>query len=306
MRSLRRTAPGLAALSLLTACAATPRGTSPSIREMDATAAILARAARTSGATVRVVARRLDGSGPRIELLGDSLVHAASTMKVPVMIALAQRADQSALKLDDLMPLTNRFESIVDQSPYSLSREDDSDDSVYLRVGERVPIRWLATRMITHSSNLATNALLTVVHADAVTDVTRALGARRMRVLRGVEDGPAFRAGLNNTTTANDLAALMVAIGTDRAASSASCAWMREVLFAQAYNSAIPAGLPAGTRIAHKTGDITRVEHDAALVYPEGGRPYVLVVLTSGIDNQAEARTLIADVARIVHGAIQR
>ena len=225
-------------------------------------------------------------------------------MKVPVLIALAQRADRGLLQLDTAIPLGNQFASIVDGSPYVLNKADDSDDSVYERVGQRVPIRWLATRMITHSSNLATNTLLTVVTADSVTAITRTLGATRMLVRRGVEDTPAFRAGLNNVTTANDLAALLVAIATDRAASPASCAWMREVLFAQAYNSAIPAGLPPGTRVAHKTGDITRVEHDAALVYPERGAPYVLVVLTSGVDDQAKARLLIADITRIVHAAV--
>jgi beta-lactamase class A len=289
----------------IVACAS-HRATSSSIRELDASGAIEARAARTSGATVRVVAYRLDGRGPHIALRGDSLVHAASTMKVPVLIALAQRADHGLLNLDDAMPLQNQFRSIVDGSPYTLDKADDSDDAVYDRVGERVPMRWLATRMITHSSNLATNTLLTVVAADSVTAITRTLGATRMLVRRGVEDGPAFRAGLNNTTTAADLAALLVAIATNRAASAASCAWMRDVLFAQSFNSAIPVGLPKGTRVAHKTGDITRVEHDAALVYPDHGAPYVLVVLTSGIESQAEARTLIADIARIVHPVMQR
>ena len=299
-----RRAARLASLAVVTACAA-QKATTSTIRELDASAAIEARSARTDGAIVRVVAYRLDGKGPRIVLRGDSLVHAASTMKVPVLIALAQQADRGQLRLDDAIPLRNEFSSIVDGSLYTLSKADDSDDTVYDRVGERVPIRWLATRMITHSSNLATNALLTVVAADSVTALTRTLGTTRMLVRRGVEDGPAFRAGLNNTTTANDLAALLVAIATNRAASHASCAWMRDVLFAQAFNSAIPAGLPAGTRVAHKTGDITRVEHDAALVYPARGAPYVLVVLTSGIESQSAARSLIADITRIVHAALR-
>lgn len=299
-----RRAARLASLAVVTACAA-QKATTSTIRELDASAAIEARSARTDGAIVRVVAYRLDGKGPRIVLRGDSLVHAASTMKVPVLIALAQQADRGQLRLDDAIPLRNEFSSIVDGSLYTLSKADDSDDTVYDRVGERVPIRWLATRMITHSSNLATNSLLTVVAADSVTALTRTLGTTRMLVRRGVEDGPAFRAGLNNTTTANDLAALLVAIATNRAASHASCAWMRDVLFAQAFNSAIPAGLPAGTRVAHKTGDITRVEHDAALVYPARGAPYVLVVLTSGIESQSAARSLIADITRIVHAALR-
>ena len=296
----------LAMLLVPLGCTPHRAATTSSIRELDASAAIEARTARTEGAVVRVVAYRLDGTGPRIVIRGDSLVHAASTMKVPVLIALAQRADRLLLNLDGAIPLGNQFTSIVDGSPYTLDKADDSDDSVYARVGQRVPVRWLATRMITHSSNLATNTLLTVVAADSVTALTRTLGATRMLVRRGVEDTPAFRAGLNNVTTANDLALLLVAIATDRAATPASCAWMRDVLFAQAFNSGIPAGLPPGTRVAHKTGDITRVEHDAALVYPERGAPYVLVVLTSGIEDQAAARTLIADIARITHAAMMR
>ena len=293
-------------VAVLTGCALSVQQPNPSIRENDAMAAITARVAQTPGAVARVVAYRLDGVGPRISVLADSLVHAASTMKVPVMVGLAQRADRGLLNLDTSIALTNRFASIVDRSPYTLDRADDSDDSVYARVGTAVPIRWLATRMITHSSNLATNTLLTVIPADSVTALTRQLGTTRMLVLRGVEDTPAFRAGLNNVTTAADLAAVFAAIGTDRAASPAASAWMRNVLLSQAFNSAIPVGLPPGTRVAHKTGDITRVEHDAALVYPERGAPYVMVVLTSGIENQDVARTLIADIARIVHAAIPR
>lgn len=295
-----------AILILAGGCATRSPGaeTAAPARSADATAAIAARVSQTDGAIVRVAAWRLDGRGARIVINGDSLVHAASTMKVPVLIELAHEADRGTLDLDAPVTLVNRFRSIVDSSTYVLNRADDSDDSVYARIGTPVPIRWLAARMITHSSNLATNMLLTVVKADTVTALTRRLGATRMLVRRGVEDGPAFRAGLNNVTTARDLAMLMAAIGTDRAATPASCAWMRDVLFAQAWNDAIPTGLPAGTRIAHKTGNITAVEHDAALVYPERGPAYVLVVLTSGVASQEQAKTLIADVARIVHASM--
>lgn len=287
------------------ACARLTRPAPSATSKAQLSEAIRARVAQTEGAVVRVIAVRVDERAPRIALNADSLVHAASTMKVPVMIALAQEADRAGVSLDRTIRLTNRFASIVDGSLYSLDRADDSDDEVYQRVDSEVSVRWLATRMITHSSNLATNALLTVVRADSVTALTRRLGTTRMLVRRGVEDGPAFRAGLNNVTTARDLAALMLAIATDRAAAPASCAWMRAVLLAQFYNSAIPMGVPAGTRVAHKTGDITRVEHDAAIVYPAQGVPYVLVVLTSGVENQAAARSLIADLTRLIHPAMR-
>ena len=300
--------PCRAALALfLGGCAVRTAAPAPAAADATVlTSAIEARARATAGAVIRVTAFRLDQRGPRVAINEDSVVHAASTMKVPVLIALAQAADRRRLQLDDEMQLENRFTSIVDGSVYSLSKSDDSDDSVYDRVNQRTGLRWLATRMITHSSNLATNALLTIVAADSVTAMTRTLGATKMMVRRGVEDTPAFRAGLNNTTTSHDLAALLAAIATDRAASPAACAWMREVLLAQAFNTAIPVGVPPGTRVAHKTGEITRVEHDGAIVYPAAGAPYVLVVLTSGIDDRTQAHALIADITRLVHAAMQR
>jgi beta-lactamase class A len=121
-----------------------------------------------------------------------------------------------------------------------------------------------------------------------------------MRVLRGVEDGKAFQRGLNNVTAAPDLAALLEAIATGRAASTVSCREMIDILSRQEFNDEIPAGLPAGTRVAHKTGWINGVLHDAAIVFPPGRAPYVLVVLTRGIRDDAVARRLIADVSRLV------
>jgi beta-lactamase class A len=96
------------------------------------------------------------------------------------------------------------------------------------------------------------------------------------------------------------MAVLLEAIETGRAASRASCDAMRDVLLHQEFNTEIPAGLPAGTKVAHKTGWITGVLHDAAVVYPARRQPYVLVVLTRGIPDDAVARALIADVSRLV------
>ncbi|MGI8499469.1 MAG: serine hydrolase [Gemmatimonadaceae bacterium] len=231
----------------------------------------------------------------------DNSFHAASTMKVPVMIELFREADAGGLSLDQPVLLVNSFGSIADGSSFSTSPGEDSDSSVYALVGSRVPIRTLMQRMIVRSSNLATNAVIALVGAPRVTATMRLLGASRIQVLRGVEDGKAFERGMNNTTTARDLAIIMAAIEQNRAASRVSCRAMREILLAQEFNDRIPAGLPPGTPVAHKTGDITAVMHDAAIVYPRGRSPYVLVVLTSGIPDQAIARALIADISRMVY-----
>jgi beta-lactamase class A len=159
--------------------------------------------------------------------------------------------------------------------------------------------------MITRSSNLATNSLIALVGAKRAEDAMRSLGASRIRVLRGVEDAKAYERGLNNTTTARDLAIIMMAVQQDRAASPKSCALMREILSEQEFNSEIPAGLPPGTRVAHKTGQITGHLHDAAIVYPNGSSPYVLVILTRGIPDEKVAQALIADISRTVYEHVQ-
>jgi len=261
------------------------------------------RIAEVKDATVGVAFRDL-GTGDTLYLNADDSFHAASTMKVPVMIELFRRVDAGTLSLDRPVPLANEFSSIVDASPFSLNPADDSDSSAYLRVGQQVPLRELIDRMITRSSNLATNALIELVGAKNANATAHQLGARNIKVLRGVEDDKAFRAGLNNTTTARDLAVLLEAIETGRAASRASCDSMRAILLQQEFNDEIPAGLPSGVKVAHKTGWITGVLHDAALVYPPNAKPYVLVVLTRDIPDQTVARALIADVSRLVYGYV--
>ena len=262
---------------------------------------IEARVAATPGAVVGVAFRDLGGSG-ELYLNADESFHAASTMKIAVMIEAFRQIDAGHLRADQGILLVNQFGSIVDGSPYSLDPADDSDSSMYRRIGDRVPVRELIDHMITRSSNLATNAVIALVGAERANATAHALGATRMRVLRGVEDNKAYEAGRNNTTTARDLLALLAAIEQGRAASPASTDSMRAILLRQAFNDRIPAGLPPGTRVAHKTGEITAVAHDAAIVYPAGRRsPYVLVVLTRGIREPAVSASLAADISRLVY-----
>jgi beta-lactamase class A len=264
---------------------------------------IAARAALVSGAVIGIAFHDLE-RGDSLYLNADDSFHAASTMKIPVMIELFRRIDAGSLKLESGIPLVNQFRSIVDGSLFVLDPASDSDSSAYGRVGATVPVHELIDRMITRSSNLATNALIELVGADHANATAHALGARNIRVLRGVEDTKAFRAGLNNTTTARDLAVLLEAIERGTAASRSSCDAMRDVLLRQEFNQEIPAGLPPGTRVAHKTGFITGVLHDAAIVYPPDRKPYILVVLTRDIPDEKVARALIADVSRLVYAHV--
>jgi beta-lactamase class A len=261
---------------------------------------IQARVSAEPGAQVGLAYVDL-ASGDTLFLNADTSFHAASTMKVPVMIELFRRANTGSFRMDQGLLMVNQFASIVDGSPYSLDVGSDSDSTLYHRIGQRVPVDTLLRLMITRSSNFATNTLITLVGADAVTRSMRSLGAQRIQVLRGVEDGKAFEKGMNNTTTARDLAIILRAIQEGRAGSPAATQEMLTILLAQEFNEKIPAGLPPGTRVAHKTGEITAVSHDAAIIYPTGRKPYVLVVLTRGIADGTRSSKLIADISAIVY-----
>ena len=264
-----------------------------------------ARIARAPARAVGVYYRDL-ATGDSLTVGSAVRFHAASTMKIPVMIQLFRDRDAGRLSLDDSITITNTFRSIVDSSPYLLDVTDDSDSSLYKRLGQRASIRELIELMETVSSNLATNLLITKVDAKRANATAHVLGADSILVLRGVEDGKAYRAGLNNTTTARDLGMLLAAISNGTAASAASCREMLAILAKQQFNEGIPAGLPPGTWVYHKTGWIGQVVyHDAALVEPVGarGRRYVLVVLTGGIQRDEDAHALERDVSRLVFDA---
>jgi len=263
---------------------------------------VMTRISEVPGATVGVVFAEV-GGGTAVYVNPDSVFHAASTMKVPVLIEYFRAIDAGRIRRDEELLLDTVFKSIVDGSPYALDAGVDSDSSVFKRVGQRVPLRWLVERMIVRSSNLATNALIERLDAKRVDATARSLGATHTKVLRGVEDGKAFEQGLNNQLSARDLATLMEAIESGKAASAASCREMIDILVRQEFNDEIPAGLPPGTRVAHKTGWITGVTHDGAIVYPPGRKPYVLVVLTKGIRERPVAQKLIADISRLVWDA---
>jgi beta-lactamase class A len=262
------------------------------------------REARVPGALIGVYVRDLADEATFTHR-ADCAFHAASTMKVAVMLEYFRAVADGRLDSVATLRLENRFASVVDGSPYALDAGDDSDSALYARIGTEVPVRELVERMITRSSNLATNAVIGLVGADRAQTSARSLGATSMVVARGVEDQKAFEAGIINRTSARDLGMLLEAIVTDRAAGPEATREMLEILELQEFSSEIPAGLPAGTRVAHKTGWITGVLHDAAIVFPPAGRPpFILVVLTRDIPDRAVARALIQDVARATWDAI--
>lgn len=234
----------------------------------------------------------------------DRVVHAASTMKIAVLIEVLRASERGHLSLEEGVPVENRFYSYIDGSPFALDPLSDSDPELYEHLGQTLSVRELARRMIVRSSNLATNLLLRRVTPVSVQATIEAIGTRHMWVVRYLEDQKAYDAGISNVTTARDLMVLMLAIADGTAFLMEGTRHVAyAILAAQEFDDMIPAGLPPKTVVLHKTGDITRIRHDAAIVYPQGkhGVPYVLVVLTRGFDDPKEATAVIVDVSRAVY-----
>jgi beta-lactamase class A len=255
-----------------------------------------------SGADVAIAFRTLDGKEEWF-LRADDSFHAASTMKIPVMIELFHQVPEGKLTLDDPIVIKNEFRSIVDGSVYKLDPGDDSEAALYKAEGQTRPVRELLELMITKSSNLATDLLVEKLVVENIRATVHALGADGMNVLRGVEDDKAYEKGLNDTTTARALLVLLQAIAEGQAVDADASRQMIEILKRQKFNEDIPAGLPPGIPVAHKTGDITKIHHDAAIVYAQ--RPFILVILTRGIQDEKQSAALMADITRLLYQAVQ-
>jgi len=233
----------------------------------------------------------------------DHYFHAASTMKLAVLLGVFREIDHGELALDAPVHVRNRFTSIVNQETFMLDLGRDADPDVYGHLGKTLTVRELAYWMITKSSNLATNLLVDVVGIPTIQQALDELEIHGIRVLRGVEDQRAFEAGLNNEVTAHGLLKLLRLIAEGKAYSRKACDEMLDILLDQQYRSGIPAGLPKAARVAHKTGNISTVHHDAGIVYLEGRKPYVLVILTQFPAEQGRG-TAVAEVSRDIFNTL--
>ena len=239
------------------------------------------------------------------EAAADAQHYAASTMKLPLTMAAYHEADEGRLDLDATVAVRNSFSSVHDGSAFSVDRAEDSDEQPWQRLGQAVSLRWLAYRAIVRSSNLATNLLLDAVGLEPVQRVLADLGCEKSPVLRGIEDYAAREAGLHNLVTAADLARLLQALWADaqRSASSpglltqTSARELLDVLAAQQIADAIPRRLPPGTRVAHKSGWIDGVNHDAGIVFAPAAGPFVFSMCTTSTLEQDAAADVVARAA---------
>jgi beta-lactamase class A len=232
---------------------------------------------------------------------GERWFHAASTIKVPVLLGVYHEIERGALSPESRLHVRNRFLSAADGMPYRVGADNDANGAVHASIGKTLKVRDLARHMIVTSSNLATNLLVDLVGIDAIRLTVRELGLEGIDFRRGVEDELAWEAGINNRVTADGLLRALRRIAERRAISADASDQMLQILHDQEFRAGIPAGLPDGARVANKTGEISTVAHDAGIIYLPDRDPYVLVVLTEwSAEATAGRRAAIARVSRTV------
>jgi beta-lactamase class A len=230
--------------------------------------------------------------------------YAASTMKLPLLVAAHRLAARGALDLDRGVPVHNEHRSAYDGSLFSLDQDDDQDDETWDRLGSEVALRTLAWHAVVKSGNLATDLLLEHVGTSEVAAVLRDAGCSPATVLpRGIADAAAREHGLDNLVTAPDLARVIGGVAARTLADPETCAAVEAVLAAQEHRDQVPAGLPEGVYVANKTGWVDGVAHDVALVRPDDGAPYVLVVCSTADADEQTLYALNAAVSRAVWAA---
>ena len=234
----------------------------------------------------------------------DRWFHAASTIKVAILLGVFGAIFRGELLPQSRVHVRNRFLSAYDGTPYRVRVDRDANADVHRAIGKTLRVAELVDAMITTSSNLSTNLLLDLVGLDVLQRTIDGFGLEGIDLRRGVEDELAFEHGINNRVTARGLAALLHYIGEERAFSPALSRQMLDVLHGQQFKSGIPAGLPRDARVAHKTGEISTMAHDAGLVYLPGRRPYAIAVLSEWEPSTGGRSATIAAASYLAYTAL--
>ena len=260
------------------------------------------RIEKESGAKAVAVALRDLETGAELHYRSDRWFHAASTIKVPILLGVFAAIDRGDLLPHSRVHVRNRFLSVVEEVPFRVESGRDANSAVHNAIGKMMRVDELAYHMITTSSNLATNLLLGVIGPDSVSRTLKELELEDgIELKRGVEDELAFEKRINNMVTADGLLRILVMLAEGKAFSPALSRRMMDILHGQEFNQGIPARLPKAARVAHKTGEISTVAHDAGVVYLPKRKPYVLVILTEWDPEVSGRSRTIASISHTIY-----
>jgi len=267
-------------------------------------------------AHIGVAIRHLE-TGAEVMIDADTPVPLASVVKVPVLVEAFHQIAAERLRLEDRWVLTKRCKNV------------GSTVLSYLDDGLSLSVRDLLTLMIIISDNTATDMLFERLGVDRIDQYMHELGLTGIHVrhtLREIFDdmlptgdpdqdrvalakweatigvkrnGFAFSSGPeNNVGTPRDIARLTEMIFRAELLDPPACQAMLDILLKQQLNERFPRYLPAGTRVAHKTGSFAGVRNDAGILYASE-HSHLAFALLSTWDHQAVRGNTMATMQAI-------
>jgi beta-lactamase class A len=229
-------------------------------------------------------------SGEYSQLGADRVLPAASTIKLPILIALFQDVDTQKVRLEE--KLTIDKQSIAGEA-------GDLQDQ---KPGTQVSILVAATKMMTISDNTATNLIIKRLGgAAALNQRFRNWGLQVTTIHRSLPDLEG-----TNVTTARDLARSIAAIDRGKIVSATSRSQMLSMMSHTARNTMLPKGLGVGAKIAHKTGDIGSTIADVGTIELPSGQKYIAAVLVNRPYNDPAGPELVRQMSKIAYAHFQQ
>lgn len=229
------------------------------------------------GVRLGVAAEGLEGpfAGRRVGVDEELVFESASLIKVLILVEVFRQADSGEISLAKIIEV--KSEDVVDYS-----------EMIHKGIVRgSFTVEELAEGMITVSDNTATNMLIDLVGMKSVNSLSQNLRLAHTYLGRKMMDFRSRSGGVHNLTSAADMVTLLTAIWRGRLLSANSRRLALAILERQKFNTNIPAALPPSNRVAHKTGELEDMEHDAGIVMLPR-KAFALAILTRG---SAEARS---------------
>lgn len=216
---------------------------------------------------------------------GDSPISAASTIKIPILVAFFQDVDAGKIYLDELLVMEEKH------------RAGGSGNMQFLAANQKFNALKVATDMIVISDNTATNMIIERLGgAEALNQRFRDWGLSATAIRQNLPDLEG-----TNTTSPEDLVFLLNQISEGNLISLRSRDHLLRIMTATKNNSLIPQGVENNATVAHKTGDIGSVLADAGIVDIPNGKRYLVAIMVKRPHNDSQARTLIQEISRTAY-----
>ena len=192
--------------------------------------------------------------------------------------------------------------NIALETKYILKEEDIVGGAGIIQnmpIGTEFEYDTLALYMIMHSDNTATNVLIDILGMDKINEKSKKLGLKDAKLNRKMM----YWNGTENYINSKDIEIILKGLFTNSIGSEEMCQKGIEYLLKNVDNDGIVKGLPVGTKIAHKTGDLTKIRHDGGIVYSKN--KYIIIVLTKDFEDINDANKLIGNISSIAYNIIE-